>query len=468
MVATPLLCIELGIIIVLLTFLLVKVWIRTYGLRKKYASIIDVEQERKKIQQSIELLTAEREKTNKEFLNNKELLSEKYNSALSIYEKLQKEISLLEESLDMMEVGVYKPHFDFGSSDEYRKQLEMLVEKEKEIIRSGNAAKGDAEWTVSGSKTEGKRMNQQAQKLMLRAFNGDCDASLAKVRWDNITKMEERIKKAFEQINKSGEVNKNYITKEYLELKLKELRLAFEYQEKVKEEKDEQRQIQEEMREEEKARIEIEKAKEDAEAEELRYQKALEKARQEMSKAKENEMGALKEEIVSLEAKLKSAQEMKQRAISRAQLTKSGHVYIISNIGSFGENVYKIGMTRRLDPLDRVRELSDASVPFPFDVHGMIYSENAPDLEGKFHDKFNEKRLNLSNFRKEFFTVTYEDISQWAEIQKLDFKLTKLAEAREYRETQAKRLKVKEAEGEAAPIKQDFPQSIEHLFSEKE
>ena len=466
MLVTSLLCIELGLIIILLTILLVKAWIRIHGLRKKYSSVIDVGLERDKIKKDIEALIAERDRINQEFLKNKESLTTEYNNARLIYEKLQKEISLLEESLEMMEVGVYKPHFDFGSSDEYRKQLEDLREKEKEIIRLGNAAKCDTEWTVSGSKVEGKRMIQQSQKLMLRAFNGECDAALAKVRWDNISKMEERIKKAFEQINKSGEVNKNYITNEYLELKLQELRIAFEYQEKIKEEKDEQRQIQDDMREEEKARKEIEKAKEDAEAEEQRYQKALEKARHEILKAKDDEVGALKDEIDSLEAKLKAAQDMKERALSRAQLTKSGYVYIISNIGSFGENVYKIGMTRRLDPLDRVRELGDASVPFPFDVHGMIYSENAPELEGKFHDKFNEKRLNLSNFRKEFFSILYDQIAQWAESEQLDFKLTKLAEAREYRETQAKRLKAQEVV--VTPIKQEFPQSIEHLFSKKE
>ncbi len=106
---------------------------------------------------------------------------------------------------------------------------------------------------------------------------------------------------------------------------------------------------------------------------------------------------------------------MKERAISRAQLTKSGHVYVVSNIGSFGENVYKIGLTRRLDPDDRIRELGDASVPFPFDVHAMIYAENAPDLEQTLHHAFDSRRVNLVNMRKEFFAVSLSEIAKAAQ-----------------------------------------------------
>ncbi len=116
--------------------------------------------------------------------------------------------------------------------------------------------------------------------------------------------------------------------------------------------------------------------------------------------------------MVSLEKQLKEAQKKGERAVSRAQMTKSGVVYVISNIGSFGHGVYKIGMTRRLEPLDRVRELGDASVPFPFDVHAMILSDNAPELEKKLHKFFNERRLNLVNNRKEFFNVSLEDIKK--------------------------------------------------------
>ncbi|HEX2955531.1 MAG TPA: DUF4041 domain-containing protein, partial [Chitinispirillaceae bacterium] len=301
---------------------------------------------------------------------------------------------------------------------------------------------------------------------MLRAFNGECDAALAKVRWDNAIKMEERIQKSFETINKSGEVNRSHITDEYLILKLNELRLTHEYQEKIKQEKDEQRQIQEEMREEENARKEIERAKEEAEKEEARYQKALEKAREEAQKVSGEKLDKLNDKVKQLEEKLKAAQELKERAISRAQITKSGHVYIISNIGSFGENIFKIGMTRRLEPMDRVKELGDASVPFPFDVHAVAYSENAPDLENRLHKQFETRRVNLVNNRKEFFSVSLDEIETWSKNSNIDLRLTKIAEAKDYRESMAIRAKGKDAIIQTS--KEEVPESIDSLFSKDE
>jgi hypothetical protein len=150
------------------------------------------------------------------------------------------------------------------------------------------------------------------------------------------------------------------------------------------------------------------------------------------------------------------AAEMKQKAVSMAQLTKAGHVYIISNIGSFGDKVFKIGMTRRLEPLDRVKELGDASVPFEFDVHAMIYSENAPDLERRLHTAFAEDRVNLVNPRKEFFHVSLEQLEDWAQKERMELKLTKLAEARAYRESQAIRDSNRAKEVGTQLVQQEF------------
>jgi hypothetical protein len=163
----------------------------------------------------------------------------------------------------------------------------------------------------------------------------------------------------------------------------------------------------------------------------------LEKAKAEISKSTGVELDTLNEKIKALEANLLSAQEQKARAISRAQQTKSGHVYIISNIGSFGENVYKFGMTRRLDPQERIDELGNASVPFDFDVHGLIYTENAPELENKLHKHLDDKRINLVHMRREFFNVTIDEIEQIVRELNLNLQLTKLAEAKEYRMSQS-------------------------------
>ena len=219
--------------------------------------------------------------------------------------------------------------------------------------------------------------------------------AVAKVRYSNIAAMEQRISRSFDALNKLGETQTCAIAPEYLDLKVSELRLAHEYQEKREAEREEQRRIREQMREEERVRREIEKAKSDAEREEQRYASALEKARQEFQRAGDDKGAELQRRIDLLQGQLDEAHETKERAISRAQLTRSGHVYVISNIGSFGEDVYKIGLTRRLDPADRIRELGDASVPFPFDVHAMIYSGDAPDLEHKLHIAFDGRRVNL-------------------------------------------------------------------------
>jgi DNA repair exonuclease SbcCD ATPase subunit len=249
--------------------------------------------------------------------------------------------------------------------------------------------------------------------------------------------LRERLDAAYEAINKLADSYRVAISRPYFDLKLQELRLTFEYQEKLKAEKDEQRRIQDQIREEEKAQREIEKALRDAENEEERFEKALARARAEVATAQGTELERMNQKIALLEAQLKEAQANKERAISRAQLTKSGHVYIISNIGSFGENKFKIGMTRRLDPMDRVKELGDASVPFEFDVHAIIYTENAPALEGKLHDHFAERRINLINERKEFFEITIDELT--AAVASFDgtIELIKVPEARDYRETLA-------------------------------
>ena len=278
---------------------------------------------------------------------------------------------------------------------------------------------------------------------MLRAFNGECDAAVAKVAWNNASKMEERILKACEAINKLGDVMKISIATEYRDLKLAELRLEHELEEKKRAIADEQRSIREQMREEERVQRDAEKVQADAEAEETRFAKALEKARVELAKSKGEEHTRMNVKLVELEQALAEARAKSVRAKSMAELTKAGYVYVISNVGSLGENVLKIGMTRRLDPMDRVKELGDASVPFPFDVHAMVYCDDAPRLENELHRRFSQGRFNLLNNRKEFFSVPIHEIAGFVKDRGLSLELTLLAEAREYRQTVALREQTK-------------------------
>jgi hypothetical protein len=231
----------------------------------------------------------------------------------------------------------------------------------------------------------------------------------------------------------------------YRDLKLEELYLTHEFLEKKQEEAEEQRRIREQMREEERERREIEKARKDAEQEVKIREQALEKARREIAQATGQHREQLELKIQQINQQLEEALANQTRATSRAQMTKSGYVYIISNIGSFGDNVYKIGMTRRLEPEERIKELSGASVPFPFDIHAMIFSENVPETENLLHQYFRDKSVNKVNERKEFFKVTLDEITSAIEkiaketqtVKKAEIQFTKVAEAEQYRKTLA-------------------------------
>jgi Domain of unknown function (DUF4041)/Meiotically up-regulated gene 113 len=386
-------------------------------------------------------------------------LNNEYQQKRKVFEDLLRQIHLLEEDLEYTTYGVYKPHYEFDTSEAYKLELDNIRKKQKAQIKEKTAAICHIEWEVGGSKREGKKMTNHYMKLMLRSFNNECDSAVLKVRWNNVEKMEERIRRAFEAINKLGSVHNIEVSTAYFNLKMEELHIAHEYEEKCNEEKEEQKRIREQMREEERVLREIEKVKKETEAEEKRYQEALTKAREEASKAKGEEVFKLNDMIARLEQQLKTAQEQKERAVSRAQLTKSGHVYVISNIGSFGQNVYKIGMTRRLEPMDRVKELGDASVPFTFDVHALIYSENAPDLENALHKTFNRKRMNLVNNRKEFFKISLDEIDRVVQENHGEVEFTKLAEAREYRETITIEQR-QQQESVDDKIEEQFPKSL--------
>ncbi|MBS1622587.1 MAG: DUF4041 domain-containing protein [Bacteroidetes bacterium] len=393
-------------------------------------------------------------------------LSKNYQEKRDIYQKMLEEMSVLEERLDIISYGFYKPSFSFDSSEKYKQELEKIWQRQKDLIKNDTATYYPKDWTVNGSKAEGLKMVKQQSKLMLRAFNGECDSAIAKVKWNNIGTIEARIDKAFETINSLGSVQRISISQDFASLKRKELRLEFELQEKLHEEKEEQKRIREQMREEQKVLQEIERAKQNAEDEEAKSQKALAKARNEMAKVSGAELDALNERIAQLEQNLQAAQEQKARAISQAQQTKRGHVYIISNVGSFGENVFKIGMTRRLEPLDRVYELGDASVPFEFDVHAMIFSENAPELERTLHKKLDHHRLNLVDTRAEFFSTDLEEIEKIIVELHGEIKLTRLAEAKEYRTTLTMReaRKIQTLKSETPSVQKElqaFPSSLD-------
>lgn len=364
---------------------------------------------------------------------------------------LRAEFAALDEEANLRSFGFYRPRYAFADSDRYQVKLDEIRASQKRMLADGTAATCRAKWTVNGSAAEGRKQTNQTLKLILRAFNGECDAAIAKVTYRNANVMEARVKKAWETINKLVTVQECEINETYLELKLQELYLSHEYEEKLQEEKDEQRRIREQMREEEAAQREIEKAEQEAARDEQRYAEALRKAEADVEKAVGAKQQKLLGQIEELQRKLAEAQANKERAMSRAQMTRSGHVYVISNVGSFGDRVFKIGMTRRLEPMDRVHELGDASVPFAFDVHAMIWSEDAPALENSLHRHFHYRRLNLVNERKEFFEIEVDEIVQAVRAMHGEIQITKLAEAKEYRQSRALRQERESASAAGQP-----------------
>jgi hypothetical protein len=444
---------------------------RNRDLKLRYAPIIDahaeIERAQKEAAQLRSSVKAEMEQLRSDTMAEltklkaeKSSLSEEYGAARALYNRLRQQLALIEENVEDISVGLYKPHFDFDSSAKYQEVLSEIRERQKTLVRQGQATVCGTSWQVHGDAKAGERMTKQYLKLMLRAFNAECDAAVAKVTWNNVLKMEERIKAAHSALNEFGQVMQMSITPEYLDAKLDELRLEFETDQKKQEEKEEQRRIREQMREEERALREAERARKEAEEEEARNLKALEKARTELAQARGEALEQLQLKIQHLDAALHKSQELKEKATSMAQLTRSGHVYVISNVGSFGENVYKIGMTRRLDPMDRIWELGDASVPFDFDVHALIYCEDAPSVEGAFQTSFRDKAVNLVNQRKEFFAVSLEEIEAVARERNVKVELTKLAEAREYRETCAMRRAGLAGEKPPVPVEEEFPATV--------
>ncbi|MCP4546691.1 MAG: DUF4041 domain-containing protein [bacterium] len=411
------------------------------SLREKYAPIAAIDGELSRLRQ-------EQDDLRSRIKERRQGWEAEIERTLPEIESLSKQVDLLRDAAEIQSFGFYEPHFDFGTSEEYKNAVKINRDKQKSTMkRKDEAAFCAIDWTVEGSKAKGRQMINKQLKLMLRAFNGECDAAITKARFDNVTRLEERIERSFAAINKLGETNQCRITRAFKELKLEELRLAYEYAVKKQDEREEQRRIRVEMQEEERARKEIENAQREAEKEENRFEQALIKARAELEQARDSQNEALRKKISLLEEQFREAHDRKEKAISRAQLTRSGHVYVISNIGSFGEDVFKIGMTRRLEPLDRVKELGDASVPFPFDVHAMIYSEDAHSLESKLHERFPEKQVNLINQRKEFFGVTLAEVRDAVTEFSPDVEFITTAVAEQFRASAAIRKK-KELEAE--------------------
>lgn len=331
----------------------------------------------------------------------------------SIKDQIKQARSELVETDDkvlLQSFGLYSPRYSFSNATGYKDALEKIRAKQKDSVKNGTAATGNRDWTVNGDQRKGVKMISDMQKLLIRAFNTECDDVIDHVKFNNVEAAEKRIQTSFSTISKLGSVCGVAITGSYRNLKLEELHLAYEYQMEKQKEKERLKELRAEERERAKLEKEIEAERKKLEKEQKHYANALQQIIQQITSADPADLPALEEKKAELEAKSNDVNTAIAQVDYRAANQKAGYVYIISNIGAFGEGIYKIGMTRRLEPMDRIDELGDASVPFDFDVHALIFSEDAPALEAALHRAFEDRKLNMVNTRREFFRVSLDEI----------------------------------------------------------
>ncbi|GAA6162704.1 DUF4041 domain-containing protein [Pelagimonas sp. KU-00592-HH] len=392
------------------------------GELERFAEIISIEKEVAKKKHEVEALETDIE-----------TLQATYGEKKKYLDQLLEQVAVYDDRLAFAELGMYEPHFEFGDSEQYKDQIKKVRTLQKAMVSAKEATICPADWTVEGSRAKGQTMINRQSRLTMRAFNNECEAAIANTRWNNVVAMEKRILNSAKAISRENTSLQLSINDAYVALKIDELHLTHEYREQLKIEKDERAELARVEREEKKLAAEARAA----EKEEMKYQALLEKARREAGSDEVSE--SLKQKIHDLESALEEARATSERARAMAEMTRSGYVYVISNVGSFGEEMVKIGLTRRLDPGDRVRELGDASVPFGFDTHAMIYSEEAPALEAALHKEFSEQRVNMANMRKEFFRVSLDEVEDAVARLAPDADFFKDREAQEWHETLARR-----------------------------
>lgn len=333
-------------------------------------------------------------------------------SAEANLKSIQQQILGAEDIVELESFGLYIPKYKFTNSSEYKKRLDVIREDQKETARTlSDQVEAWGSPDVHLNKVQWKKLRKDALKLALRSFNSESEYCVENVKFSNVERMEQRIRRSFETCNKLLKATEVWWKDIVLERKLEELYLAHEYEVKRQEEKEAARQAREDKRESEKLEKEIREARAKIEKDRRHFASAIQKLQLRLNAANDpKEREDLQARIDEVTSQSRQLDDEELQLDYREQNASAGYVYVISNIGAFGEGVFKIGMTRRLEPLDRVDELGDASVPFRFDVHMLVFSNSARSLESKLHSHFAAGRLNKVNGRKEFFRADLKEI----------------------------------------------------------
>lgn len=341
--------------------------------------------------------------------------------------ELRAEVVKTADEAVLQEVGIYEYHHPLSDAVAYQAELKRLRDEIKLMTRKdGGAVLAATDWTVNGSAAEGRKMVREYSKLMLRAYNAEADNLVRGLKPYKLASAIDRLTKVATTIARLGSTMSIYISDPYHRLRVRELELTADYLEKVAEEKEREREEKARLREEQQAQQEMARERARLEKELQHHSNALEAL-----EAKGDEEGAarLREQLEDVERKIEDVD-------YRAANIRAGYVYVISNLGSFGEHIVKVGMTRRLEPRDRVRELGDASVPFKFDVHALFFSDDAVGIETELHRRLADHRVNQVNLRREFFYATPGEVkAHLAELTGEMLEYTELPEALEYRQS---------------------------------
>lgn len=393
-----------------------------------------------KLTDDIEIKKVDLDKLEQQIKKGKEVISLDTELAQKRNElaQLNEEIAVANGNLNLQEFGFFERQYSFSDSTKYKDKLDSLRMQQKSMVKNGTAGRIITPMLLDNSKSKGKAMQNQLIKAALRGFNGEADALLVKISVVNVDNKIKALRKVFEQLNKMYARNLIEITYPYLDLKIEELRLAAEYELQKQEEKELLREQREKEREDKKLQAEIKAKRKQLEKDRDHFKNMVAKVTELLKEAKNDEVDELKRQLAEYQDKLSELDEIEEDIDYREGHATAGYVYVISNIGSFGEDVYKIGVTRRLEPLERIRELSSASVPFQFDVHALIFSEEAFALETELHNQLANYKVNKVNGRKEYFKVSFEEIRNiLATHKELTVELNEDAEAFEYRQTKA-------------------------------
>lgn len=328
--------------------------------------------------------------------------------------RLQQKLGQLNEEDNLQALGFYEPKYGFITSELYKQQFDAVVAQRKKMIRQGNAAICHKAWTVGEDAKKGKKMIADYLKILLGTFDSTCDTAISSAKSNNIERLEKTIQNSFERLNRWSKTLECEITEEYLHLRLRELDIKYEMEAKIQEEKEQDRIIREQMLKEKKEREAVEKARqeeEEAAQRELEHQQEIERIRQEIEQAvgeKRQQLELQEKELEQLRAK---AQADRENAIARGRKLKRGYVFVVSSLGSFESGIYRIFMTQSAEPDKTVRDM-DRFVPFPFNVYFKIFSEDVNDTLNRLHQRFQDRRVNKRNMRREFFRVSLDEINQ--------------------------------------------------------